>query len=419
MSADHPSAEVSGTFRRPFTEQVAFFRRKLGNLVPTKAWDDMLGAEHDDAFMVAGATKADLLADLAAAVDKAISEGRGIEEFRRDFKAIVARHGWTGWTGEGTVKGEAWRVKTILRTNSYTSYAAGRRAQLEAANFPFWVYRHGGSLEPRPEHLSWDGIALAPSHAFWIKHYPPSDWGCSCYVVGARSAAGIRRLGGDPDKKLPAGWNRIDPATGAPAGIGRGWDYAPGASVSKLVNAMAAKVRNWDYRIGKAFMDEMPADRQDQLAQAYRSLPSTADDARRFAQRIWADTPTPAGNHTFGMLRQDQVAAVARNHGGSAGGFDFSLSPDEARHVRDAHGDGGTELARGQRAIAPADFALLPRLLDRGEPRYVGLSKRHNQPVYEVAVEIGGEMFVTRWEMWRRRKTFTLLSFFVRTGERT
>ena len=100
----HPSS-LSGVFGQAFPEQVAYFRQKLGNLVPTQFWDDMLAADHDTGFMVAGAMKADLLTDLAAAVDKAITEGRGIEDFRRDFKAIVAKHGWTGWTGEGSVKG--------------------------------------------------------------------------------------------------------------------------------------------------------------------------------------------------------------------------------------------------------------------------------------------------------------------------
>ena len=38
-------------------------------------------------------------ADLKAGVDKAIAEGRGIEAFRKDFRAIVQKHGWTGWTG--------------------------------------------------------------------------------------------------------------------------------------------------------------------------------------------------------------------------------------------------------------------------------------------------------------------------------
>lgn len=248
--SDHPSSELTGVFGKPFPEQVAFFRQKLGNLVPTRVWTDMLAEEHDRGFMVAGAMKADLLTDLAAAVDKAIAEGRGIEEFRRDFRAIVAKNGWTGWTGEGSVKGEAWRVKTILRTNAYTSYSAGRFAQLKAGNFAFWVYRHGGSLEPRPEHLSWNGVALPPDHPFWNTHYPPSAWGCSCYVVGADTAAGVRRLRGDPDKKLPGNWQSIDPKTGTPVGIGRGWGYAPGKSVTPLVQVMAEKMRQWPAFIG-------------------------------------------------------------------------------------------------------------------------------------------------------------------------
>lgn len=278
MPEEHPSA-VSGVFARPFTEQVAFFRRKLRNLVATARWDDIEREAQDDAFMAAGAAKADLLTDLAAATDKAISEGRGIEEFRRDFRAIVKRHGWTGWTGEGSVRGEAWRVGVIYRTNAYTSYAAGRHAQLVEGKFPLWVYRHGGSLQPRPHHLSWDGLVLPPDHPFWRTHYPPSDWGCSCYAVGARSERAARRLSGDPQSKLPANWNRTDPKTGAPVGIGRGWDYAPGASVSDAVNALAAKLPNWDKEVRTAFMDELPPERAAALAEAYRSLPSTGDDS--------------------------------------------------------------------------------------------------------------------------------------------
>lgn len=416
---DHPSSELEGVFQRPFTEQVAFFRRKLRNLVPTARWDDIERAAHDDAFMVAGAAKSDLLTDLAAAVDKAIAEGRGIEEFRRDFRAIVKRHGWTGWAGEGSVKGEAWRVGVIYRTNAYTSYSAGRHAQLVDGKFPLWVYRHGGSLEPRPHHLSWDGLYLPPAHPFWSKHYPPSDWGCSCYAVGARSEAGARRVGGDPDKKLPTNWDAIDPKTGAPKGIGRGWDYAPGASVSHAVNALANKIGSWDYRIAKAFMEELPPDRADALANAYRSLPSTADDARRYAQRIWTGGEDPAPGRTLGLLTRSQAAAIGRQRDLDAQRFDYSLSPDELRHIRREHGSAEVETARGQRAVAPVDFARLPAILTGGDPRFIGMSTRHNQPVFEITRRIGGKIHVTRWEYWRRRRTLSLISYFIRTGERT
>lgn len=260
--ADQPSA-VSGAFRQPFAEQVAYFRGKLGNLVPTSRWDDISGEAHDTAFMVAGAQKADLLADLAASIDRAIVDGGSLEAFRRDFAAAVARHDWHGWTGEGSKGGRAWRTRTIYRTNAYVSYAAGRRAQLEASGFAFWVYRHGGSRDPRPEHLhAFNGLVLPPDHPFWAKHYPPSDWGCSCYVVGARSLRAARRLGGDPDKRLPDGWNSIDAATGEPMGIGAGWGYAPGASVAR---AIIDKVATLDVPIARAFLDGLPTPVRERL----------------------------------------------------------------------------------------------------------------------------------------------------------
>lgn len=233
---------IAGVLRKPFAEQIAAFRLRLGDLVPTTRWDDISRQAHDRAFIVAGATKADLLSDLAGAVDKAIAEGTGLEAFRRDFRQIVERHGWHGWTGEDSAAGRAWRTRVIYRTNMSTTYAAGRLAQLREGKFAFWVYRHGASREPRIVHLSWNGLVLAPDHAFWAAHYPPSDWGCSCYVIGARSEAGARRVGGDPGKPLPDNWNKIDPKTGAPVGVGKGWDYAPGATVAHLIPALRDKL---------------------------------------------------------------------------------------------------------------------------------------------------------------------------------
>lgn len=230
------------TFRKPFKFQVAAFRLRLGNLVATAKWDDLRGAEHDRAFMVAGAMKADLLADLGAAVDKAVSQGTTLEEFRRDFRKIVQERGWHGWTGEGTKGGEAWRTRVIYRTNMATSYAAGRMAQLVDAKFPFLVYRHGTSLEPRVQHLAWDRVVLEPSHPFWATHATPNGWCCSCYIVGARTREGSKRMGGDPDKVLPPGWDAISPKTGAPVGIDKGWDYAPGGSVANLIASLAPRL---------------------------------------------------------------------------------------------------------------------------------------------------------------------------------
>lgn len=249
---------LTAIFGKPFKEAVAAFRLRMGNLVPTATWEDIWQAQHDRAFMVAGATKADLLADLAKAVEKAIAEGRSLQEFRQDFRKIVEERGWHGWTGEGTKGGEAWRTRVIYRTNVRTSYAAGRMAQLIDGGFPLWVYRHGGSVEPRIIHLGWDGLVLPPDHPFWATHAPPNGWGCSCYVVGARSFRGAQRLGGTPGKELPPGWQKLDPKTGAPVGIDRGWAYAPGASaVQDILALVRAKARDMPEPLAKALVAEI------------------------------------------------------------------------------------------------------------------------------------------------------------------
>ena len=221
------ATDLAFILKRPFAEQVAFFRGKLRKHVPTETWRDLWKAEHDRAFMVAGAAKADLLADLAAAVQAAIESGESIEQFRARFGDIVQKRGWQGWTGEGTQAGTNWRTRIIYRTNMATSYAAGRYAQLQ--DFPLWVYRHSGAEHPRLQHKAWDGLTLPKDHPFWQTHYPPNGWGCGCRVLGARNERGAARVGGTHTGP-PAGWDALSQDTSEPEGIDEGWGYAPGAT---------------------------------------------------------------------------------------------------------------------------------------------------------------------------------------------
>lgn len=236
------SPELALALKRPFAEQVAFFRGKLGNLVPTAKWDELWKAQHDRAFMVAGAAKADLLADLAGAVDKAIAEGETLEQFRKRFRQIVTDRGWHGWTGEGTKAGEAWRTRVIYETNLITSYSAGRLEQLRAGGYRYWMYKHSDSRNPRPHHRALDGVVLPADDPFWQTHYPPNGWGCRCRAVGVDGPRSAQRLGGDFNKPLPRGWNTIDPKTGEPVGIDKGWGYMPGATATSTVSALASKL---------------------------------------------------------------------------------------------------------------------------------------------------------------------------------
>lgn len=390
-------AGVSAVFRRPFAEQVAFFRAKLGNLVPTARWDDIDRHMHDRGFMVAGAAKADLLADLAAAVDRSVTEGKTLEAFRKDFREIVSRNGWTGWTGEESAARQAWRTRVIYQTNANTAYSAGRYAQLD--DFPFWIYHHGGSAEPRKQHLAWDGLTLPKDHAFWRTHGPPNDWGCSCYVTGARSERAARIAGGQPGKNLPAGWDKVDKKSGTPAGIGKGWDYRPGSTVDDAVRTMAAKTQQWEYTLAKSYMQSVPEGLRDDLAQAYRALPSVADDTRRYAQRIvnnWQDVLIQP-YRTLGLATNSQILAIQAAKGIDAKGFDFAIDKDAVRHIQSSHGSAAVEARRGQRAVTPDDYARLPSLLNNTRDfRDAGESWRSRQPLLEVVHQVDGE----RWHMF-------------------
>jgi len=222
-----------------FEEVIAAFLAK--NPLPTARWDDIQGDAHDRAAVVAGAMKADLLADLVEAIRVSVVDGGTLGEFRKSFSAIVARRGWTGWTGEGTKEGEAWRTRVIHQTNVSTSYAAGRWVQLTDPDLlrvrPYWRYVHSDlSLHARVHHKAWgdSGLTLPWNHPFWRTNFPPNGFGCKCRVVAVRAPAA-----GD-ETEPPEGWDVLNPDTGTPPGVEKGWDYAPGASVAETLRKLVA-----------------------------------------------------------------------------------------------------------------------------------------------------------------------------------
>ncbi|PQV56399.1 phage Mu protein F like protein [Defluviimonas denitrificans] len=407
--------DLSGIFRKPFPEQVAALRLRFGDLRPTARWDDLTGAQHDRAFMVAGAVKADLLADLAAAVDRVVAEGGSLEDFRRDFRDIVERHGWHGWTGEGTKKGEAWRTRVIYRTNVATTYSAGRLAQMREAKFPLWVYRHSGAEHPRLDHLSWDGLVLPADDPFWAAHYPPNGWGCGCRVAGARSMRGAIRLGGKPGFTTPpSGWDSVDPRTGTPPGIGKGWDHAPGDTVSDTIATMTEKTIKWEHVLAKEFMASLPAGVVDDFASGYRQLPSLRSSVGSFVKAtLTGGSAAPADAYkTLGRLTSAHVEAV-RSAGFDVAGFDFNLEQDAIRHVASGHFDAISETARGQSAVTVEDFANLASHLDFVTAIEAGdVQKGQARPSVVMKIRVGNQTWTVVFEIRRRRKMLVLKTMF-------
>lgn len=368
MPTPQDLATLDGT-RQQFQEQIDFFRAKLN--LPTDRWDDIKTAAHDRAFIVTGAQKADLLNDLRLAVDKSI-QGGSIGDFRKDFAAAVAKFGWTGWTGQGTTAGEAWRTRVIYQTNMATSYAAGRWKQLQDPALrkvrPFWRYIHSDSvISPRPHHKAWgdSGLTLPAEHPFWSTHFPPNGWGCHCTVQAVRTPSNGAATA------PPAGWDTVDPKTGAPLGIDKGWAYAPGANAQRsLQDLIDAKLISLDAPIGAAMWDALkPALAQERL-KAWQKLFDTT-----------RQTMQPAGTtamvHT---VAPDIVAALAGNN---------VVLENAAVWMRDTelmHALRDTKTVRG--AALPDDaWRDLPRVLEQA---VVYLDTENNTLLY--VIETGDQL---------------------------
>ncbi|MBI9092293.1 MAG: hypothetical protein JEZ12_24020 [Desulfobacterium sp.] len=241
---------------KPFGEAVSFFREKLN--VPSEHWDDLWKGQHAKGFMVAGAMKAELVSDLKGSVDKAISQGETLADFRKRFDSIVEKHGWT-YKG-----GRNWRTKVIYDTNLKTAYMAGRHKQMTSPGVttlrPFWQYRHGGSANPRIEHLALDGMVLPHDDPFWSTHYPPNGWGCKCRVV-TLSQRDLDKMGKKgPDSAPEIQYREWEDKNGkshqVPLGIDPGWDYNVGKETGRSYKALAERFESMDNAIARAWMGE-------------------------------------------------------------------------------------------------------------------------------------------------------------------
>ena len=399
---DTARSTVDGT-RRQFQEQIDFLRRKLN--LPSESWRDIQSAAHDRAFVVAGATKADLLHDLRKAVDQAV-QGGSIGEFRKNFAEIVAKHGWTGWTGEGTKAGEAWRTRVIYQTNLMTSYAAGRRAQLLDPDLverrPFWRYVHNDSVtHPRPQHKRWGDmkLTLRHDHPFWETHFPPNGWGCKCRVVAVAAP-------GDGDgTEPPEGWAQTDPATGAPVGIDEGWGYAPGARADSELRSF----------VQDKLIDYPPAIERMLSVDVNRHL-NTTERITDFVQRV-RDGSLRNEDLWMGFVEPEAAARIKAATGQDVDSYMVLLPEDNVRHTYREHRWDG----KGQRPVVPADYEHVASFINEANETLPGTDLgRHGETRVLVRREIDGEVFRAVFEILhgKRNRALKLISLAIKTAQK-
>lgn len=324
----------------PFSEAIDFWRQKVR--VPTRRWDDLWQGAHARGFMVAGAMRDDLLADFQIAIGKALEDGTSLEEFRRDFDAIVERHGWS-YNGE-----RGWRSRVIYQTNLSTAYAAGRYAQMTDPDVqeyrPYWRYRHGGSRNPRHQHEQWDGLVLPADDPWWQTHYPPNGWGCSCYVEAITRRELARSGQSEPDQAPEEDtYAYVDKRTGetiqVPTGIDPGWAYNVGEAA-----------------YGRRLTDDVMAAWRAQGADAWEPLtPGDWAMAGRPAT-VPADTPTATLGRPAATVAEMR-ARIESAIGGASRSFEL---PDGDRLFVNA-----AALARHVPLDRATFMPFLPELLDK------------------------------------------------------
>ncbi len=354
----------------PFAEQLEFFRNKLA--LPSERYDDILRAAHDRAFIVAGAAQADLVNDLHQAMAKRIEDGKGLEAFRKEFNQVVLKHGWVGWTGEGSERGYAWRTRVIYQTNMSTSYAAGRWKQLKDPALlsirPYWRYIHSDSvMHPRPLHVSWHGMVLRHDHQFWETHYPPNGWGCQCRVM-AVDAAEYEKARAKGRTMPPAGWQEEDPVTGTVPGIDRGFNYAPGANAARpLKDLIDQKLFNLDAPIGSAMYQAMQPILQVERQEAFQD----------FLEEVLADPVKRGRLAVVGAIDTDTLGWLATQEGVVPATAEIALQ------------DGlvvGRKAVRHQEAgdgLSVDEWARLPDML--AKPEQVLFDTRSGKLIYVAA----------------------------------
>lgn len=357
----------------PFDEQIQFLQRKL----PSVDYAQVRQAAHDQAFVVAGGHRLDMVSDIHAVLNHNLREGDTLERFREDFYAVLDHYGWQPEGGRG------WRSRVIYETNLRTSYAAGRYQQLQAVkeDRPFWMYVHSDAvITPRPEHEAWDGLVLSADDPWWQTHYPPNGWGCQC-GVRALNQRDLDRLGkSGPDQAPPLNERQIvhkGERVSVPEGIDAGWNYAPGRSAfEQQVQHVLEKVPALPADLGAATSRELvlyPAVQQALASDWRRLLTQVMDDGKPRGRQLVVGALSP--KVVAGMQGAGVVAATAA----------ITMNDKSMLHALRDTKAGAVTAAGRPKAISQDELARLPEIL--AQPQAVLLDQGSGTLIYVFPAE--------------------------------
>ena len=222
------SPDLAALFRlRP--DRAADYLLAKGLKLTGPYWE-LDGPAHSRVFTVAHLAKLDVLADIKAAVQVAIDQGKTEKWFKDQLIEVLQRKGWWGkavvvdpTTLEAKLvqQGSLRRLQTIYRTNLQSAYMAGRHRQAleQADRAPFAQYLAVRDAKTRPGHAALHGQVFRLDSPAWAVIAPPNGYNgrCRARYLSVRELAARGLKPADDVRVLerpPPGNRPVDPLTG-------------------------------------------------------------------------------------------------------------------------------------------------------------------------------------------------------------
>jgi SPP1 gp7 family putative phage head morphogenesis protein len=171
MAANDPPADPDR-----FDEAVRAFRERVP--MTDAEFADLMEAEKQRAFTVAGVTQARAVQEVMDALDRAIEDGTTVEEFKAAVGGTLAE----SWGGV-----DAPRLETVFRTNVMQAYNDGRAdvfadPEVRKAR-PYLRFDAVGDSRTSEICEALDGKVLPADDSFWRTHSPPLHPNCRSIVT--------------------------------------------------------------------------------------------------------------------------------------------------------------------------------------------------------------------------------------------
>lgn len=130
-SSSRFALEVSDPFNLPMSGAEKYWESKVA--VSPAEYKVMSAAAKVQAFAAAEIAKSEELYTVQRAIQRAISQGTTLEDFKKDAAEVFARRGWD--------TDNPYRIDLIFRNNVQTAYAVGQWQEINTGNlFPYVEY---------------------------------------------------------------------------------------------------------------------------------------------------------------------------------------------------------------------------------------------------------------------------------------